>query len=271
VIAHAPTREEAAHRLARVLSELRVHGVTTNRDLLLSVLRHPGFLAGDTTTDFIDRYAPPPRAVHGPETVRRAAIQAALASRALRRGGRLRLPVIPAGWRNNRSAGETTMYEHGGEHLEVSFWEERDGKAVGTAAGTAFTARVYGWSDPWLDAQIEGRRDRVSVTASGGTVWVHGPGGEVRLLERPRFPSPQKAAVAGALTAPMNGLVLSVAVSPGDRVAAGQTLVIIEAMKMEHRMAAPADGTVTEVLVSPGSPVSADQLLAVMEPDEVEE
>jgi propionyl-CoA carboxylase alpha chain len=85
---------------------------------------------------------------------------------------------------------------------------------------------------------------------------------------RPRFPDLEAGASAAGPSTPVPGTVTVVEVTPGDRVTAGQTLVVLEAMKMEHRITADADGVVSEVLVEPGQSVDAHQVVAVLAPAE---
>jgi biotin carboxyl carrier protein len=97
-------------------------------------------------------------------------------------------------------------------------------------------------------------------------VYVQDAHGEIRLEELPRFPLPETSAVAaGGCSAPMPGKVIDVRVSVGDAIARGQTLVTMEAMKMEHQLTASTDGVVTEVCVSAGQQVDAGQVLVVIE------
>jgi propionyl-CoA carboxylase alpha chain len=117
-----------------------------------------------------------------------------------------------------------------------------------------------------MDFESGGRRHRLHVLAAGDRVWVQGPDGDVALTAVPRFPEAGRGeAVAGGLVAPMPGTVLAVHVAPGDTVAQGQLLMIVEAMKMEHRITAPRAGTVSEVGAQPGDQVNAGDLLAVLD------
>jgi propionyl-CoA carboxylase alpha chain len=125
---------------------------------------------------------------------------------------------------------------------------------------------VHHTSDGWIDFDAGGRRHRLHVLAAGDQVWVQGPDGDVALTAVPRFPeSGRGEAVAGGLVAPMPGTVLAVHVAAGDAVAQGQLLMIVEAMKMEHRITAPAAGTLSEVRAHPGDQVSGGDLLAVLD------
>ena len=116
-------------------------------------------------------------------------------------------------------------------------------------------------------AHVDGAGASGSVTRVPGAWWVHGPWGDVEIVERSPFPSSEVEEAAGSLVAPMPGSVVSVAVGVGDRVRKGQTLVVLEAMKMEHPIGSPEDGVVTEVKVAAGEQVERGALLVVVDGD----
>jgi len=275
VIAHAPSRAEAAGLLAAALDGARLHGVTTNRDLLVGVLRHPAFLAGDVDTAFLERHPPAELAARprDPQAGRLHAAAAALAAQAARRAAAPVQTTIPSGWRNNPSqlqrvevAGEEGVlavgyrFGRGGalEALEV------DGEPLPGAR--LWAARPAG-PDGWLvDLEAGGVRRRFEVHRVGDVHYLDGPLGHAELRERPRFPEPAAAAATkGSLASPLPGIVRRVAVRPGELVAAGALLVVVEAMKLEHRIAAPTAGRVREVLVGEGQEVDAGAPVAVLE------
>ena len=265
VIAHAPTRAEAARRLALALERSRIRGIVTNRDFLVSALRHERFLAGDTTTSFIDRSGVALARIPGTDELRVAAIAAALAARAESTGSRRVLTGIPGGWRNTVMPPERRVFEHGSEEIAVAYRTRRDGSLD-------FEDRVVSVSsirDGWVEFETSGGSDqhhRLQVFRSGTNVWVQGPDGDVQLTERPRFPeSSLEAGVPGGLVAPMPGKVVGVAVEPGQVVEAGDLLLIVEAMKMEHRVVAPDPGSVGELRAKVGDQVNAGDLLVVVE------
>jgi acyl-CoA carboxylase subunit alpha len=294
VIAHAPTRAEAARKLALALARSRIRGLVTNRDFLVTALRHPEFAAGNTTTDFIERASVPLARRPPPAELRLAALAAALSAQA---GARERTPVLrtlPSGWRNSVMPPQRAGYRHGEDTLEVSYRCQRDGtfaaevrgpvppgpgaEGAGVAGPGAvgpvtdggdgavpFIVKIHGCEDGWADLEEGGRRHRLHVFRHGGTVWVQGPAGDVALEAVPRFPEAGAPAVAGALVAPMPGTVLAVHVRPGDQVAAGQLLMTVEAMKMEHRITAPHAGVAAEVRARAGDQVGGGDLLAVIE------
>jgi propionyl-CoA carboxylase alpha chain len=240
VIAHGATRHEAAAKLSRALRELRAHGVETNRQFLIDAVEHEAFLAGDTTVDFVSRV---PRSAPSDEQVRRAALAAALHDRP-------RGTPIPPGW-GHPTGGERYLFRHGSRELSLRL-RARDATVDGTEM--TFDGDV-----------IDGVRERFTVTRDGDRVWVHTLEREVVLTEVPRFPPPEAEVPSGSLVAPMNGSVVAVEVGVGDSVEAGQTLLVLEAMKMEHRITAPVAGTVTELRAAAGDTVVADAVLAVVQ------
>jgi propionyl-CoA carboxylase alpha chain len=268
VVAWAPSRREAASLLASALQAAELHGMTTNRELLVRILRHPEFTAGDTDTHFLDRNDPATLGAPlvDPEEEKRVALAAALAHQAERRKASRVLRTIPSGWRNNPS--QLQLVSFSGEHGEVRVgyrFEPRGG----------LTVEVNG--ERWPDVRLaECKPDRVGLEVSGHLRWyrvhrvgsdhyVDGPDGPARLVELPRFPIPTLEEEPGSLHAPMPGKVVAVKVETGTDVAEGQVLVILEAMKMEHSIRSPFAGTVKAVKVAEGDQVDADQVLVVVE------
>lgn len=262
VIAHAPTRREAAERLALALERLHVGGVTTNRDFLVAALRTREFLAGDTTTDFIERVTPARTRLLDEAELERTARAAALWLQGQHRSEAVVLTEAPSGWRNARLPDQCVRLGHGDRDIEVRYHTLRDGSF--RIDGDAL-AWVHAWSPGEIDVEIDGRRLRTRVTRAGERLVVHAGRGDVEFLVRPRFEQPGAALATGSLVAPMPGKVIDVRVFEGAHVAAGQTLVLLEAMKMEHPIIAPEDGIVVEVRVAIGDQVSNGALLLVVE------
>ncbi|MDT0277094.1 acetyl/propionyl/methylcrotonyl-CoA carboxylase subunit alpha [Blastococcus goldschmidtiae] len=264
VVAHAPTRREAAGRLALALSRLHLGGLTTNRDFLVAVLRHPAFLTGDTTTDFIERHAPATQLVLDDDELRRGAAAAALWLQGRNRAEARVLRTVPTGWRNARLPDTTVRLRHRDDEVEVRYRSRRDGTFTVREVGEA---RVHAWSPDGIDVEIGGRRTRHAVTADGDRLYLQTPRSTVELAVVPRFVPPGAAVAEGGFVAPMPGVVLDVRCAVGDRVVPGQTLVLLEAMKMEHHVKAPVAGTVTEVRIADGQQVENGAVLLVVEPD----
>ncbi|HYZ98114.1 MAG TPA: biotin carboxylase N-terminal domain-containing protein [Acidimicrobiales bacterium] len=268
VVAHAPTRAEAAGRLARGLERLHLGGVVTNRDLLAAVLRHPAFLAGDTTTDFLDRVDPTPTLELGEAELERVAALAALWLQGENRAQALVLRTVPSGWRIGRLPAPSVALAHGERTLVVRYRSRRDGTfGVDVDGGPSRSARIHRWAPDTIDAEIDGRRAAVPVTRAGERLYVQATRGTVGLGIVPRFVVPgTEVSGTGGLAAPMPGVVLDVRCEVGDVVDGGQTLVVLEAMKMEHQVQAPADGVVAEVRVAKGQHIENGAVLLVLDP-----
>jgi len=264
VIVHAPTRREAALRLARALETSRLTGMVSNRDFLVATLRTPEFLAGDTTTDFIDRVDPPRARAPAAATIHDAALCAALAAQTERRAAVRVLATLPSGWRNSVMPPQQVSYRVGAEPLTLSYASKRSGGFDATIGDARFDVRLHGVDAQHIDIEIDGRRLQVEVDRQDARWFVHLPDGDVELEELPRFPLPGAGAFEGGLRAPMPGRVLTTHVKPGEAVQKGQLLLILEAMKMEHRITSPVRGTVEELPVAAGDQVTNGQLLVVI-------
>ena len=268
VTTHAPTREEAALRLARVLERMRIQGVITNRDFLITTLRHPRFLAGDTTTSFIEEVNPPRERTLNESELRNKAIAASLFIQYRNRSAADVLQTLPSGFRITRMPPERNTFVYHDQEILTEYSCRRDGDFNFTVSGETVIARIIGVSGDRLEFAVNGRRMTATVNNHGNQWWVHGADGDISLSLKTRFPeinAPE--AVAGGLTSPMPGTVIAVQVAPGEQVSAGQVLAIIEAMKMEHSVVSPQDGVVSEVRVAIGDKVEGGELLVVVEDD----
>ena len=263
VVAFGDRRDDAIHRLAEALASTQVHGVPTNRDLLVGVLRHPEFLAGQTDTGFLDRHDPAELSGRAaPDPLH--AVAAALAGHAARRAASSVQATLPSGWRNVPTALQQVAFTAGGQRVDVGYRCARGGieievdgaPLVGVELGRADTAAV--------DLTVEGVRRRYAVHRVGRTAYVDGGGTGSTWEEVERFPAPERPTVPGSTVAPLPGAVVRVLVAPGDRVTAGQALVVLEAMKMEHGVHSTHDGTVVEVRVGGGDQVERGQVLVVV-------
>jgi len=270
VVSRAPTRAVAARLLAAALASAEVHGVRTNRDLLVNVLRHPAFLAGDTDTAFFDRYGldalSAPLADRQAEAV--SALAAALADAAYRRATASVNAGLPGGWRNLPSQPQVKTFtgDHG-EH-EVRYRLGRTGlDTVGFDTGFE-TVTLLDLRPDRVVLELDGLRREFRVARYADAVHVDSGLGPVRLREVPRFTDPSTQVAAGSLLAPMPGAVIRLGAEVGDTVTAGQPILWLDAMKMEHTITAPTSGVLTELNVTVGAQVAVGALLAVVtEPD----
>jgi propionyl-CoA carboxylase alpha chain len=264
VIVHAPTRREAAGRLARVLETTEIQGLRTNRDFLVATLRTPEFLAGDTTTDFIERVEPARvREVSRQELVE-AAIAVAMESQAQRRANSRVLRSLPSGWRNSTMPMEAISFHCGDEVIDVTYRLQRDGRFRLLCDDDEHFISPYECGSGVVDLDDNGRRLQFSMQRHGDNWLVHSQNGDLVLTQQPRYPDTSLDANTGGLTAPMPGSVLATEVAAGASVNKGDLLLIMEAMKMEHRITAPRDGVVESVHVAVGDQVDNGQLLVSM-------
>ena len=268
VIVHAPTRREAAARLARALETTQVQGLTTNRDFLVSTLRTPQFLAGDTTTDFIARVAPSAvRHVPRAELIW-ACVGAILEGQGRRRAAARVLKSIPSGWRHSVMPLEQISFTVGEDQIDLAYRAGRDGRFRLVVDGQAHWVWAYVCGHGRVDMEIDGLRLQLLAEPSGDRWFIHGKAGDVELRELPRYPDTRLEDLAGGLKAPMPGAIRSIFVAAGEAVSKGHVLMILEAMKMEHRITAPVDGVVAELNIAVGEQVGNGQLLLTLAPHE---
>ena len=260
LIAWGEDRHDSTSRMVRALQGLSVQGLTTNRGFLTRLLRHPDYVAGKLHTGFIGEKLKDALAeLASAERTSLCSIAATLAQHLTRRAADPYLPGVISGYRNNRFADQFA------EFTTAPRVEYRD------LGGGAFLVngakwKVIEWSAPALTLESpEGLRQHVRVVAAGGKIYVHSRLGDEVLVEKERFPAPVDAALKGGFMAPMPGKVVKVLVKDGESVKGGQTLLVLEAMKMEQATKSPADGVVKKVLVREGEQVTAGQILVVME------
>ncbi|MGN6605622.1 MAG: biotin carboxylase N-terminal domain-containing protein [Jatrophihabitans sp.] len=262
VISWAPTRTQASLALATALQRTQLHGLVTNRDLLVNVLRHEAFLAGDTDTAFFDRHGLDALAapVQTPDAVELGALAGALALDAAARAAAPVLARIPSGWRNVPSQPRRVEFDR----ATVEYRLTRDGLLVEGRDDVVLVSAT----PVEVVLTVAGVQRRFAVAQHGDEVDVDSPLGAVRLRLVPRFVDPADAVAAGSLLAPMPGSVVRLAVAVGDRVTAGQPILWLEAMKMQHQINAPADGVVAELPVRPGQQIEVGAVLAVVQSEE---
>ena len=264
VIVHAATRREAAGRLARVLETTAIAGLNTNRDFLVTTLRTPEYLAGDTTTDFIERVKPALQREVSDLELLQTVIAVSMESQAQRRGKAKVLPTLPSGFRNSTMPMQSTTYTIGERELTVAYQSQRDGSFQVECNDQAHKVWIHRAGEGVIDLALNGQRLLFDIARNGMQWLVHGDNGDLVLTQTPRYPDPRGVDSGGGLIAPMPGAVLTTEVSAGDSVTKGDLLVILEAMKMEHRIVAPRDGTVEQMHVAIGDQVDNAQLLVTL-------
>ncbi|OBI91611.1 biotin carboxylase N-terminal domain-containing protein [Mycobacterium asiaticum] len=269
VISYAPTRRQSALVLADALARTQVHGLRTNRELLVNVLRHPAFLDGATDTAFFDTHGLTElsASLADAATVRVSAIAAALADAAHNRATARILRGVPSGWRNLPSGFQTKTYRDDADtEQNVQYRFTRTALALPDDP----TVQLVSASPNEVVLAENGVAFSFAVARFGDDVYVDSARGPVHLVALPRFPEPGSAVERGSLVAPMPGNVIRIGAEEGATVTAGQPLIWLEAMKMEHTITAPTDGVLAEINVKTGQQVEVGAILAKVEAPEAE-
>ena len=262
VITKGKTRIDAANKLALALETMHIGGVTTNRDFLVASLRTKDFLDGKTTSDFIEKTNPQRTVILEGSMLENALSATALWIQGQNRESATILKEIPTGWRNSRLPRQKINFRYLEKDLEVTYKANRDG-SFDVNDGTV--ARVIKCTASGIDIEVNNSRFFSKVTRDNDSIVVHGPWGDALFTILPRFTLPGSEPQAGGLIAPMPGKVVDLKVKTGSKVKKGDTLVILEAMKMEHQVKAPEDGKITKVLIKKDDQLENGTLLMVLD------
>ena len=261
IISYAPNRTDAAGKLAKALESAHIGGVKTNRDFLVNCLKTKEFLDGDTTSDFIERVKPSRKLEINQSEIEHASAIAAMWMQQQNRNNSNVAKFMPSGWTNGRLPNQKVTFEFENTEYDFEYKQKRDQKFLFSNNKEAF---IYSSDEDGIDMIFDGKRHYSRVTVSKNNILVHMPFGDVMLELKPRFKMPGTEVTIGGLIAPMPGKVIDVKVKKGKKVKAGDTLVILEAMKMEHSIKASEDGTVSELLISVNDQVENGALLMVV-------
>ena len=261
IISYAPNRTDAAGKLAKALESAHIGGVKTNRDFLVNCLKTKEFLDGDTTSDFIERVKPSRKLEINQSEIEHASAIAAMWMQQQNRNNSNVAKFMPSGWTNGRLPNQKVTFEFENTEYYFEYKQKRDQKFLFSNNKEAF---IYSSDEDGIDMIFDGKRHYSRVTVSKNNILVHMPFGDVMLELKPRFKMPGTEVTIGGLIAPMPGKVIDVKVKKGKKVKAGDTLVILEAMKMEHSIKASEDGTVSELLISVNDQVENGALLMVV-------
>ncbi len=265
IIAHGDNREDAILRLDYALSQIQLFGIRSNISFLRRILQHPDFIAGNISTEFIDQHtellanepAPPPAAL----------IAAALA----------KMGDMSAYWRNNTFRPIRQTFKHDDQAITINLTpnptSSNGANSLDVHIGeVVYHVELWSFSDQQLDLAVDGHRQRLTVVRGPAEDWwVHCSAGTFRLDWVSPLPLGRQVEESeGSLRAPMPGQVIRVNVLPGQRVAKGELLLVMEAMKMEHRITAPQAGVVTGIYFSVGQSVPQGVTLLDVHASDVE-
>ncbi|WP_419814576.1 acetyl/propionyl/methylcrotonyl-CoA carboxylase subunit alpha [Glacieibacterium sp.] len=263
VIAYGPDRATAIDRLVAALDGCVVEGVKSNRAFLARLADHPAFRAGEVDTGFIGRHADDlvPSVEVSEQSV-------ALAALALTTPRTATAPTTMferfATFRVNLAA-ERSLELYAGETKHSLMLSNANGMTRVGGLAAPVTARARWVDDLTLEADLDGNLVRAVVLIAGASIEVRLAGKVALLSTRPARLDPRGLASDARVTAPMPGRVLALDVAVGQAVAIGDRLLVLEAMKMEHRLSARLAGTVSAVHVSEGDQVGDGTLLVEIE------
>ena len=261
VISYGETREDAARVLAKSLEDSHIGGVITNKDFLIATLRSDEFLKGNTTTDFIERVKPP-----RVKNLTNDELNLALTAAAMWKQMRNRIssdiaPYSPSGWTNGRLPNPNITFLLFGEEIFVEY------KLINKNKFLVFNSEVevVNIDDKYIDLVFDGVRVKSRISEDAEFILVHIPSGDVSFEVKPRFSMPGLEVQAGGLVAPMPGKVVDLKVKKGSKVKSGETLVILEAMKMEHSIKASEDGVISDIFIKENDQVENGAVLMVVD------
>ena len=263
VIAVGDTRSQAIERLRQALADARIHGISTNRELLVKILAHEEYRAGTIDTGFLDRH--PDLLQQSVAAAPIHAVVAALADQARRRAAAAVQPNVPSGWRNVAASLQFCEYATSQRTYRVGYGLLRSGLVVEVDGVALADAVLWSATADSIDITIACVRRRYTIGRSGSNRYVDGPDGSSVLTVVPRLPISAVASQPGSMLAPLPGSVVRVLAAPGDVVVAGQPIVVLEAMKMEHSVVSSHSGRLSELLVVVGQQVQGGDVLAVIE------
>ncbi|MDA9306858.1 biotin/lipoyl-binding protein [Gammaproteobacteria bacterium] len=261
VIAWAPNRIDAINKLARGLEKAHFGGVKTNRDFLISCLRNESFINGNTTTDFIEREKPKSGLVLSENQIFNASAAITLWIAMGNRASDEVTDFMPSNWTNGRMPHQRIRLIILKNEIEIKYQLKRSGlfEVMGT------NCKIHAVDESGIDVEVGSHRFFAQVTRADDQIVINMPFGDLDATIVPRFLEPGNEVPEGGLVAPMPGKVIEVKVKKGDKIKAGDTLIIIEAMKMEHSIKATENGKVTKLMVSLNQQVDNGATLLVLD------
>ncbi len=262
IISYGETRVEAANKLALALENSHFGGLKTNRDYLISILRSDEFLKGDTTTDFLEKAKIKDEIKLNEEEIYFLAIAASMWIQGKNRYESEVLSNLSSGWNNARLPMQEIKLQFNDELLTVKYKNNRE-EIFTTDKNNS--VKINSWDKNFIDVEIDNTRIRSKVTFDNELLLIQSKSGDVLFKILPKFETVKKVAIEGGLNAPMPGKVVEIKIKKGAKIKKGDTLIILEAMKMEHKVLAPSDGKVKEILIHKDEQVENGATLVVLD------
>ena len=262
IISYGETRVEAANKLALALENSHFGGLKTNRDYLISILRSDEFLKGNTTTDFLEKAKIKDEINLNEEEIYFLAIAASMWIQGKNRYESEVLSNLSSGWNNARLPMQEIKLQFNDKPLTVKYKNNRE-EIFTTDKNNS--VKINSWDKNFIDVEIDNTRIRSKVTFDNELLLIQSKSGDVLFKILPKFETVKKVAIEGGLNAPMPGKVVEIKIKKGAKIKKGDTLIILEAMKMEHKVLAPSDGKVKEILIHKDEQVENGATLVVLD------
>ncbi|WP_368678417.1 acetyl-CoA carboxylase biotin carboxylase subunit [Acinetobacter lactucae] len=252
VIAYGKTREDAIRLLARAVDDCVLLGVNSNKQFLVNLLRHPVVVAGDTNTAFIQQHFQNDSSLHKQVlSLETLAIAAALFSQS----------NSTAVWRTGLGVPLPLKLKYDDQQIQLQLSSLNNTFTV-QLCDQSVCLEVLERTAEQLIYLIDGVRRRVQYVLEGEQLYLDQDNGNIA-ISNVTYAAPEIADVAGdgKIRAPMEGAVVNILVNKGDQVVKGQTLLILEAMKIQQQIKSDVDGIIDDVLGQQGQQVKKRQML----------
>ena len=264
VIAHAETREQASKLLAKELKSTHIAGLITNKEFLVNCLENKSFLGGKTTSDFIERESKKIFLDIDKGLVDKSMKAAVLWLQQINKLDNERLNFLPRNWTNGIMPKENISFTYQEEEYIFSYENISEDIVIHRKYFERISeskAKLLDHSQAGIRVELDEIILSAQITKQNDLITVNLGKGDVCFKINPRFADPNEVSIEGGLVAPMPGKILKIMNKKGAKVKAGDTLIILEAMKMEHTIKASDQGIISDLFVKVGDQVENGSLL----------
>ena len=261
VISWAPNRTDACLQLATALEKSCIGGVKTNKDFLVECIRHPEFLAGNTTSDFIEIQSPNRKKVLNDHDKNNLMIAGALWISQTNIKNKNKLQFIKHSWTNGRMPHQNISFQFENEIHQIKYSYINKG----SISILEKNVEIISFDNEMLECVIDDIRSQYQIYRDEDRLFVFDSFNDIQLKVLPRFVDPNTSSIEGGLLAPMPGKISEVLIKKDQKVKAGQSLMIIEAMKMEQTIKSPNAGKISKIMVKKGQQVENGESLLVID------
>ena len=261
VISWAPNRTDACLQLATALEKSCIGGVKTNKDFLVECIRHPEFLAGNTTSDFIEIHSPNRKKVLNDHDKNNLMIAGALWISQTNIKNKNKLRFIKHSWTNGRLPHQNISFQFENEVHQIKYsYINKESISI-----LDKNVEIIFFGNEMLECVIDDIRSQYQIYRDKDRLFVFDSFNDIQLKVLPRFVDPSTSSIEGGLLAPMPGKISEVLIKKDQKVKAGQSLMIIEAMKMEQTIKSPNAGKISKIMVKKGQQVENGESLLVID------